>query len=156
MKEVYEGLRSSKYWNETLFIITYDEHGGFPDSKKPPMNVTNPTPDIETTDGFNFHRLGMRVPAVAISPWINKGVDSTIYEHATVPKITREIFNLKSDYLTSREAEANSFLNEKVLASEIRTDCPEVLPDVPFKKDYLYNYKEENHNAKPYLDGTAM
>lgn len=27
MKEVYEAIRASPVWNETLFLITYDEHG---------------------------------------------------------------------------------------------------------------------------------
>lgn len=31
VKEVYEALRSSPQWNETLLVITYDEHGGFYD-----------------------------------------------------------------------------------------------------------------------------
>lgn len=31
MKEIYENIRKSKYWNEVLFVITYDEHGGFYD-----------------------------------------------------------------------------------------------------------------------------
>ncbi|KAM2458151.1 hypothetical protein ACFX1W_006972 [Malus domestica] len=31
VKEVYETLRASPQWNDTLFIITYDEHGGFYD-----------------------------------------------------------------------------------------------------------------------------
>lgn len=36
MKELYEHIRASKTWNETLFIITYDEHGGFFDHFPPP------------------------------------------------------------------------------------------------------------------------
>lgn len=28
MSDVYTSLRNSSYWNETLLIITYDEHGG--------------------------------------------------------------------------------------------------------------------------------
>lgn len=31
IKSVYEALRASPIWNETLFVITYDEHGGFMD-----------------------------------------------------------------------------------------------------------------------------
>jgi len=31
IKRIYEALRASPVWNETLFIITYDEHGGFYD-----------------------------------------------------------------------------------------------------------------------------
>jgi phospholipase C len=28
LKQVYETLRASPQWNQTLFIVTYDEHGG--------------------------------------------------------------------------------------------------------------------------------
>lgn len=42
MKEIYENIRKSKYWNEVLFIITYDEHGGFYDHFPTPLNVPNP------------------------------------------------------------------------------------------------------------------
>ena len=27
--QVYEAVRSSPLWNNTLLVITYDEHGGF-------------------------------------------------------------------------------------------------------------------------------
>lgn len=43
MKDVYETLRNSPSWNSTLFIITYDEHGGFYDHVTPPQGV--PAPD---------------------------------------------------------------------------------------------------------------
>ena len=36
MKNVYEALRNGAKWNETMFIITYDEHGGFYDHVSPP------------------------------------------------------------------------------------------------------------------------
>jgi phospholipase C len=36
IKQVYEAIRSSPVWEETLFIITYDEHGGFYDHVNPP------------------------------------------------------------------------------------------------------------------------
>ena len=39
LKEVYEDLRAAPTWNKTLFIITYDEHGGYYDHVPPPMNV---------------------------------------------------------------------------------------------------------------------
>lgn len=74
MKNVYEALRNGPKWNETLFIITYDEHGGFYDHVHPPQNGV-PNPDgKKNSDGFNFDRLGIRVPTIAISPWIEKGV----------------------------------------------------------------------------------
>lgn len=75
VKEVYETLRASPQWNETLFVITYDEHGGFYD------HVTTPVRGVPSPDGivgpepflFKFDRLGVRVPTIAVSPWIEKG-----------------------------------------------------------------------------------
>jgi phospholipase C len=74
MKEVYETLRASPQWNEMLFLITYDEHGGFYDHVPTPTNVPSPDGLIgKEPYYFDFKRLGVRVPTIAISPWINKG-----------------------------------------------------------------------------------
>ena len=75
VKEVYETLRASPQWNQTLFLITYDEHGGFYDHVPTPARGV-PSPDgIVGPEPFNFtfNRLGVRVPTIAISPWIQKG-----------------------------------------------------------------------------------
>jgi phospholipase C len=75
VKLIYETLRNSPQWNETLFILTFDEHGGFGDHVQPPVDV--PAGDnliwTETAqDGknvsFDFTRLGIRVPTMVISP----------------------------------------------------------------------------------------
>ena len=34
--DVYEALRQTDIWEQTLLIITYDEHGGFYDHVYPP------------------------------------------------------------------------------------------------------------------------
>jgi phospholipase C len=74
MKNVYEALRNGPLWNETLLIINYDEHGGFYDHVAPPQGKDIPNPDgLKNSVGFNFQRLGLRVPMIAISPWIEKG-----------------------------------------------------------------------------------
>jgi phospholipase C len=31
IEEVYTALKASPYWDDALFLITYDEHGGFAD-----------------------------------------------------------------------------------------------------------------------------
>ncbi|KAK9749074.1 hypothetical protein RND81_02G100600 [Saponaria officinalis] len=72
VKEVYEALRSSPQWNEMLFLIIYDEHGGFFDHVPTPVDGV-PSPDGLPGPGpysFGFDRLGVRVPAIFISPWI--------------------------------------------------------------------------------------
>ncbi|XP_011621515.1 non-specific phospholipase C4 isoform X2 [Amborella trichopoda] len=75
VKEVYEALRKSPQWNEMVFIITYDEHGGFYDHVPTPIRgVPNPDGLIGGEPyNFKFDRLGVRVPAIVISPWIEKG-----------------------------------------------------------------------------------
>lgn len=75
VKEVYETLRASPQWEEMLFVITYDEHGGFYDHVPTPVNnVPNPDGLVGPEPYyFDFKRLGVRVPTIIISPWINKG-----------------------------------------------------------------------------------
>lgn len=48
-----------------------------------------------------------------------------------MPATIKEIFNLKSDYLTLRDKNANKFISEDELLDEIRTDCPMTLPNPP-------------------------
>lgn len=75
IKEVYEALRSSPHWNELLFIIIYDEHGGFYDHVPTPTAGVPSPDDITGPEPYNFKfdRLGVRVPAILISPWIEPG-----------------------------------------------------------------------------------
>jgi len=95
-------LRKSKYWEDTLLLITYDEAGGFFDHKVPPKTV-NPNPDAPPfPDDFEFTRLGVRVPGIVISPWLKAGVDTKLYDHSSVPRTAKDIFNLSADYLGDR------------------------------------------------------
>lgn len=74
VKEVYEILRGSPQWNETALLITYDEHGGFYDHVPTPVSGV-PNPDgIVGPDPyyFKFNRLGVRVPTILVSPWIDR------------------------------------------------------------------------------------
>lgn len=76
LKEVYETLRASSQWESMLLLITYDEHGGFYDHVPSPVTGV-PSPDgIDGVAGditFKFDRLGVRVPTIAVSPWLPKG-----------------------------------------------------------------------------------
>ncbi len=75
VKEVYEALRSSPQWNEMLFVIIYDEHGGFFDHVPTPVHGV-PSPDGlvgQPPYNFKYDRLGVRVPCFLISPWIEPG-----------------------------------------------------------------------------------
>ncbi|EMS57546.1 Non-hemolytic phospholipase C [Triticum urartu] len=137
VKEVYEALRSGPQWEETLLVITYDEHGGFYDHVPTPVGV--PSPDGIISDApffFNFDRLGVRVPAFFISPWIEPGTvvhrpsgphPTSEFEHSSIPATVKKIFNLGS-FLTKRDAWAGTF--DVVLTRDTpRTDCPATLPE---------------------------
>ncbi|CAO1940978.1 unnamed protein product [Urochloa humidicola] len=139
IKEIYETLRASPQWNQTLMVITYDEHGGFFD------HVPTPVDGVPSPDGivgpppynFTFDRLGVRVPAILISPWIEKGTvihgpngptPTSQYEHSSIPATVKKIFDLPQDFLTKRDAWAGTFESVLQTRTEPRTDCPEQLP----------------------------
>lgn len=141
VKEVYETLRASPQWNEMALLITYDEHGGFYDHVPTPITGV-PSPDgIIGPDPFYFHfdRLGVRVPTFLVSPWIEKGTviheptgptPSSQFEHSSVPATVKKLFNLKSNFLTKRDAWAGTFESYFNLRDTPRNDCPEKLPEV--------------------------
>ncbi|KAJ6823299.1 non-specific phospholipase C2 [Iris pallida] len=139
IKEVYEALRSSPQWNQSLLIITYDEHGGFYDHVPTPVRGV-PSPDgIVGPDPFyfEFNRLGVRVPTIMVSPWIEKGTvvhgpkgptPTSEYEHSSIPATMKKIFGLQTPFLTRRDAWAGTFEGIVQTRTEPRTDCPVQLP----------------------------
>ncbi len=71
LAEIYNALTTYKDWETTLFIVTFDEHGGTFDHVAPPATIA---PDLATDwSGFGFDRLGIRVPTLLISPRIQAG-----------------------------------------------------------------------------------
>jgi phospholipase C len=131
IKEIYEAVRSSPNWNETLFLITYDEHGGLYDHVPPPQDGV-PNPDGIDAPDFKFDRLGIRVPFVAVSPWVEAGTvvhepATSHFDHTSVLGTVRKIFNLKQGPLTKREAWSATFEDLFTLRTTPR-DTPKTLP----------------------------
>ncbi len=119
---VYAAIRKSPYWNTSLLIVTYDEHGGFYDCVKPgkaPAPGDNPNYGYNKY-GFDFTLYGVRVPAVIVSPLIPAGVNHTLFDHSSIPKTLEDLFGLKA--LTNRDAAAKSV--KDLLLTAPRTDCP--------------------------------
>eukprot|EP00483_Globobulimina_turgida_P002054 UN02056 len=138
LKNIYEHLRASSRWNDTLLFIYYDEHGGFFDHIPPP-NCPNPDGlnSSDITPPFSFERLGLRVPAILVSPWIKKGTighkpkhDEAQYCHSSLIHTIREQFAPTSPWLTEREKWSLTF-EDLINLNEVRTDCPMKLPEVP-------------------------
>jgi phospholipase C len=72
LNELYEALKQSKQWDNMLFIISFDEHGGTWDHEPPPPALS-PDGVAEGDSSFTFERLGVRVPTILVSPFIEPG-----------------------------------------------------------------------------------
>ena len=78
LAEVYDALRRGPNWEQTLLVLTFDEHGGIYDHVPPPY-AENPYPNDEI-DGFKFDLMGVRIPTLLVSPWID---ERTVFRSAT-------------------------------------------------------------------------
>jgi phospholipase C len=68
-------------WNSTAIVIVWDDWGGWYDHLPPPQ--------------LDWKGLGVRVPAIVISPFAKKGyVDHTQYEFSSILKLVEQTFNL--------------------------------------------------------------
>jgi phospholipase C len=131
MADIYHALLDNPtLFATTLFLVTYDEHGGFFDHC-PPHEVAPPDGHVGRS-GFDFSLSGVRVPAVAVSPLIPAGtVDGTFYDHATIPATVRRQFAAGSRPLTRRDAAANDLLDHLPLLPTARTDLQPIHLEPP-------------------------
>ena len=119
---VYNAIRNSPLWDKSLFVILYDEHGGFYDSVTPGAAVA---PDDGAgsklnRNGFGFDVYGVRVPAIVVSPWVAQGqVSHTVYDHTSVLATVERLFGLQP--LTERDRHAADLLG--LVTDTLRTDC---------------------------------
>ncbi|PYH28390.1 phosphoesterase superfamily protein [Aspergillus neoniger CBS 115656] len=147
IKNVYDALRAGPQWNETLFILSFDETGGFHDHVPPPLapRPDNLTYTATTPNGkdytFNFNRLGGRIPTLLISPWVGKGYveqkgtsitgDSVSYSASSILRTLGYLWDF--DPFTPRVEYAPSF--EHLVQTRSRDNTPTALPSpVPFRK----------------------
>ncbi len=117
--ELYHALANSPDWNETLFVITYDEHGGFYDHVPPPA--------VEAGDNSTYSTYGVRVPALVIGPRVRKFVSHDFFEHTTLMKTILLRFAADPDSAIKAmgpRAERAAHLGV-VLGDEPRTDIGE-------------------------------
>jgi phospholipase C len=120
LAQVYNALRANEeLWNSTLLVVLYDEHGGFYDHVEPPATVA---PDHHTEE-FAFARLGVRVPAVLVSPWVGNGVFSEVMDHTSLLKFLIDLWELGP--LGARTAQAKTFASSFLEAP--RSDGPKQL-----------------------------
>ena len=126
--DVYNALRGNPaLFERTLLMVLYDEHGGFYDHVVPPATVA---PDGHT-EHFAFDVLGFRVPAVLVSPMLDPGVVSTVFDHTSLLRMAAGLWPGVQP-LGARAKQANDPLASLTWRSTARTDLPEagVAPDI--------------------------
>ncbi len=144
--KVYNALRNSPLWETSMLVILFDEHGGFCDHAIPPApawvhpeevqpNLTLNTPPVATGGGnpaalpFNWSTLGIRVPALVISPWLQPGVCHTLFDHSSIPATVEALTGMGP--MTDRDQDALNNARHLLalpFSASLRTDCP-VLAD---------------------------
>jgi phospholipase C len=92
--DLVNAVMESSYWKNCAIIIMWDDYGGFYDHV-PPVQ----------TDEYGF---GIRVPALVISPYSNRGVVHTQYDLTSPLKLIETKFGLPP--LTARDAMSNTML----------------------------------------------
>jgi phospholipase C len=123
--DTYYAVRNGPGWNDTLLLITYDEHGGNYDHVAPPSTAVPPGDNSIGEFNFDFKRFGVRIPNLLISPRIAAG---TVFrakrgtvDHTSVLKTLELRFGL--DPLTERDKAAPDLGDVLSLATP-RTDDP--------------------------------
>jgi phospholipase C len=140
MGQVYNAIKNSPLWPNTALLIVYDEHGGIYDHVVPPActkdQFTASANDTGTGLPFAFDRLGVRVPAILVSPWIPKGtVVNRVFDHASIPATVTKFFLGDYSPRSPRETSADVFIEPNSGAVDparnllslnvMRTDCPD-------------------------------
>jgi len=106
LAQTFRAVATGPQWGSTVFIVTYDEWGGFFEHVPPPRAIApNDTdPDL---DANGKALLGMRIPVVVASPF-TKGnpatprVVSTVFDNTSILKLIEKRFGLQP--LTLRDA----------------------------------------------------
>jgi len=105
MNLVYEAVTKSPNWPNTVFVINYDEWGGFFDHVPPPILL--PVPAADPLRGDNDGLLGFRTPCLVISPFARREhVSHVVLDHTSVLRMIEWRWHLSP--LTVRDERANN------------------------------------------------
>jgi phospholipase C len=105
LADAFHAVASGPLWPSTVFIVNYDEWGGFFDHVPPPRAAAPSLIDPDLENGRAL--LGFRVPTVVASPFTagdrdNPSVNGTVFDHTSILKLIEWRWNLPP--LTARDA----------------------------------------------------
>ena len=133
VRDVYASLIANRdAWQRTVLLITFDEFVGSFDHATPPAAIppwgANGQPDHISPTGFGFDRLGARVPAIVVSPFVQKGTvfrspTDVAYDHTSIIATTIKMLGLSESPADfgQRTAVAPTF-DDVLVLDQPRTD----------------------------------
>jgi phospholipase C len=124
MSDVVHAFMEGPQWKRGALFIVYDEWGGFFDHVRPPR-----VPDVRSSANVaeDFGQMGMRIPAVLVSPYAKRGhVDHNIYGFESILKLIRYRYGLAP--LTTRDQYAKNIARSFDFESKPNYEVPS-LPD---------------------------
>ena len=125
---IVDALMQGPKWDKTLFVVTYDEHGGFFDHVSPMAQEVREK--AAPVSGIDFY--GVRVPTIVVSPWVARGQAShVVFDHTSIIKtIARRFMSQDPPDMGARVAAANDL--SMVMQKKIRADKPAIsIPAAP-------------------------
>ncbi|WP_159499022.1 alkaline phosphatase family protein [Microbacterium sp. 18062] len=121
LHKVYSAVRSSSAADgsnamNTMLLVTFDEHGGTYDHVPPPAATVPEGLPARTEMDFAFDRLGVRVPAIAISAYTAQGqvINDPMHHGSVISTLTHK-YDLPP--LTARDADAPTIDNAITLST---------------------------------------
>jgi len=124
-------------WAKTVFILTYDENGGFFD------HVSPPTPPAGTKDEFVNGEpigLGFRVPTIVVSPWTRRAaaesgtgadgarVNNAVFDHTSLLRLLETKFGVQAPLISDWRRATCGDLADVLDFTTFDTSVPQ-LPD---------------------------
>lgn len=97
LAEVVNAIAHSKYWKDSVIVVTWDDSGGFYDHVPPPeVGQTCPQDRTGPEQGYSCGD-GVRLPALVISPFSKTGVVVHSWaDHGSVTKLIEAVFGVPS------------------------------------------------------------
>jgi phospholipase C len=156
--DVYDALRKSPNWEDTVLVVTYDEHGGFYDHVLPPAAADDP----------RHETLGVRVPALVVGPRVRKFVcheapGDEAWEHTALIRSILKAFHPDPDAaiaeMGGRVAERRAHIG-MMLADGVRGDLPPEAADPrndAEPEQRLSEWRDEAREARsPSAEGVSV
>jgi phospholipase C len=113
---------NEELWQASLVIVVYDEHGGYYDHVTPPTAV----PPDHHQEEFTFDQLGVRVPALLVSPYAGQRCIKTQFDHTSLLRYLVDKWGLRS--LGARVAASSTNSIGSALTITARSSTPTQLP----------------------------